>query len=260
MDVNKACVTALCVIGGLVCSVNVKALEVKGDASAAVSSSYFWRGKEIADSAVIQPQLSLFVGQWILSVGDTWDAKGESGLSARTRIDAQADYGFAWKNLDLKAGAVARTYHGDPGKLESDAYEIYARAAASDMQFYPSVTLYYSFGDIKGIYASFAAGETWQIQDWVDAVVDVRLGVASAGFVQKFFAGPAAGDDGDTTLRGGLVDLAGSLSFPVTYKTLVVTPKLEYVTLIDSALRDAAEAVHRRSDGVMGSLAVTWSF
>ncbi|MEI6809129.1 MAG: hypothetical protein WCN95_10440 [bacterium] len=260
MDMKKACVTALCVVGGLVCSPNVEALEVKGDASAAVSSSYFWRGKEIADSTVIQPQLSLFVGQWILSVGDTWVAKRESGLSARTRIDAQADYGFTWKTLDLKAGAVARTYHGDPDKLESDAYEIYARAAASDVQFYPSVTLYYSFGDIQGIYASFAAGETWQIQDWLDAVFGVRLGVASAGFIQKFFAGPSAGDDGDTTLRGGLVDLSASLSLPATYKTLIITPRVEYVTLIDSSLRNAAEAVHRKSDGVVGSLAVTWSF
>lgn len=259
MNMKKVCAIALLACGGLAFSAGAEGLEVQGDASVAVASSYFWRGKEIHDSVVLQPEVTLGIDRWTISVSGTWDMTGESELSARTRIDAQADYGIEWKNIRFKAGAAVRTYHNDPADMESDTCEVYAHAAA-DMSFCPSVTIYYDLGKINGLYAQLSAGETWKVHQEVDLVLDVGLGLASSGFVQKFLAGAEAGPDGDTSLRGGVVDLSCSLSAPVTYRKYVITPMVEYVTLIDSALRDAVEAAGRNSSGVIGSLTVSRSF
>lgn len=260
MNMKMATVIALCAVGGFGCPVHGEGVEVKGEASVAAASSYFWRGKEMMDSTAIQPQITLGIERWTVSVGGAFDIKGESQTSARSRIDAQADYAFDWQNLQFKVGGVARTYHNDPGNVERDIYEVYAQAVATDVRFLPSITLYYDFGKIEGIYASVAAGETWQVVESVEAILDVRLGIASSGFTQRFFAAPSAGDDGDTSLKGGLVDLSASLAFPVTYKRFVLTPKVEYVTLVDSALKEAAEKAGRNTDGVIGSLAISCTF
>ena len=177
---------------------------------------------------------------------------GRPASSTRTRVDVQADYSYEWDKVQLKAGAVARIYHDDPGNKARDTYEVYVQAAAPDMPFYPSITIYYDFGMIDGLYASLAAGQTWEIRGGMDIVLDARVGVATEGFNQRFF--------GDESLRGGLVDVSGSLCLRIAYREFFITPKVEYVTLVDSALRDAAEAAGRSPDGVIGGISVAWSF
>lgn len=261
MSTRTVVSVALCALAGLVSSANAVGLDVKGDVSATVASSYVWRGLEINDEAVIQPQVTLNIERWALAAWGTWDLKSDPETSVRTRVDVQADYGMEWKNLLLKAGAVVRAYHDDPGRRASDTYEVYAQAAASDMSFYPSVTMYYDFGTIDGLYVSLAAGETWELYDWMDMVFDVRLGVASDGFVQRFFAGPPAADGTKSSdLRGGLVDFSSSLALPIVQKALVITPKVEYSTVIDSVLKEVVEAAGRNSDSVSVSLTVSWAF
>jgi hypothetical protein len=258
------CIMVLSASTGLAGSGFAEGLEVTGDASVAVASAYVWRGKEINDASVIQPQIALHLDKWTISAWGTWDVKSEAASSDRTRVDVQGDYGFEWRNLQLKAGSVARIYHDDPGNKASDTYEVFAQVAAADMALYPSVTVYYDFGTINGLYASLAIGETWECNSWIDAVLDVRLGVASDGFVERFFAGPndtdAAGGVSVSGTRGGLVDFSSSLSFPIQCKSVVIAPKVEYVTLVDSALKNAVEAAGLSADHTIISLAVSGRF
>ncbi|MEI6219669.1 MAG: hypothetical protein WCP86_12275 [bacterium] len=262
MNTRTVLTVGVCVATLVTCSAGAAGLETSGDVSATVASSYVWRGKEINDDAVVQPQIALCIDKWTLTAWGTWDVIADEGSSARTRVDVQVDYGIDWKRLMLKGGAVVRAYHDDPAGKATDTYEVYAQVAASDLEFSPSLTVYYDFGTIDGVYASLAAGDAMALREWIDLAVDVRLGVGSDGFNRRFFGKTSAGTEGDAgiDIKGGLVDISASLSFPIVHKELVITPKLEFSTLIDSALRDAAVADDRKADSLSGSISVAWAF
>jgi len=236
-------------------------LDVSGDVGVGLVSSYIWRGREYSDKAIVQPEVGVRIDRWMLNARGMWDLEGgDPDSTERTRADLMLDYGIPWNDLQFKVGAIARIFHDDPGGKASDTYEVFAQVVANTM-LCPSLTLYYDFGNIEGVYASVGLGDTTRLCEWADAVLNVQVGMGNARFNRDFFGNPDA-DEGEEFLteKNALVDFSGSLAFPMTYREVVLTPKVEYIALLDSDLRDAAKAAGREASRVVGSITATWEF
>lgn len=268
MTIRVFPVALLCGLIGLVSAADARDVAMSGEAGVHVASSYTWRGKEVNDKPVVQPEVTLSIEQFTLDVWGTWDVKGTSETAERTRIDASLDYGFVWKMLQCKAGLVAHAYHDDPGGKASDTYEIFADVAA-DVSYCPSLVIYYDFGNIGGIYAALGVAETSEINAWASVNFEMSLGMGDERFNERFFGLPDAlpAEDGTvaepiSTKKAALVDFSVALSVPMRldWRQVNVTPKVEYVSLVDSDLRAAALAAGDHADRVIGSVTVSFDF
>ena len=246
----------------------VRAVDVDlyGEASVKVMSSYIWRGRTVNAREAYQPELTLTADPVSLNVWGNWDIKGEEASSERTRIDTSLDYTFSVKQVELKAGLVVHAYHDAPSGRAKDTYEVYLDASteiAFYPHLYPSVIVYYDFGTIEGVYGALSVMYAWPLSESTDALVRLMFGAGSSKFNNAFFSvlDPAEGEAEINVKKDTPIHMTLSASVPFKVgNSFRIIPQVDYVKIIDSDLRAAVEANGNKPENTVLSIAGSWEF
>jgi len=233
-------------------------VELGGELEMSVRSDFVWRGEVISDDPVIQPAAMVYAdnlsaaarGTWALSSDDddTWDSRGDLVL----------DYTAAWRKQLLSAGAIAYIYHDSGVGSQDDTFEAYLGYSV-DVPTLPAVTVYYDFQEIEGWYAEFSVGHSFRLgSDRLSLDLGASVAAADEEYVRNVFVVPADEDTGFEGARAeeaGLVDLELSARIVIKLEErFAVTPGYTYSCLLDSDLRDVADAAGMDTDSSIVSV------
>ena len=238
-------------------------MDVAGEVTARAASAFVWRGRPMNSDGVIQPEVHLDVGPFSLNVWATWDLQATEETPGRTRVDTSLDYTYRWNVFEFKGGAVVYAYRHDPAKSR-DTCELYASAVAN-VAFLPSLIVYRDISQNNGFYAAASVTDKRSLCKDVDALLSARLGAASSGFNASLFdfstTNPPAATVPVNVAKSAILDFDISLSVPVALPhNMKLTPRVDYVSLVDSDLRDAVEAADKKPDNLVATLALSWDF
>ena len=194
---------------------------------------YVWRGQNLNDDPVFQPGVSMTMGGLTAGVWASQDTTTINGQNGEfTEWDYSLDYSGdvpIIEGVGYSLGVI--NYHFP--SVVGDTTEVYW-GLNFDMPLSPSFTLYHDIDVIDGTYAEFGLGHS--IEKIAELGPETPVGMdigASVGW------GSASYNKGYwSTDESKLNDLALSVSFPFEIGGWSVTPSLNYVTLLDSRLRD----------------------
>jgi hypothetical protein len=204
---------------------------------ATFNGKYIWRGINLVDDPVFQPSVAFSYrgltasvwGNMELTNTNTFPGHGDTAGDF-TEVDYILDYSWAWRGVNLSAGAI---YYDFPNTSAPSTTELYG-VVALDVLLAPSVTLYQDIDEADGTYVNFALGHTfedvWQPSETVSMSVDLSgsVGLGSANF-NSFYYGV------DQT---AFTDVLVSLGLPLEIgERWTVTPSLNYSSLLDDDIR-----------------------
>lgn len=195
---------------------------------------YIWRGQNISDDPVVQPGVS--VGWDNLTAGfwgnlETTNINDNSGEF--TEYDYSLDYSDDLPLLEGVGYSLGIINYYFPGA--EDTTEVYW-GFGFDVPLNPSVTVYHDLDEIKGTYASFSVGHS--IDEIAELSADVPVGLdlgASLGWGSSSYNKGYWSSSVDSSKLNDLVLSAG---FPMSFGDMVVTPNLNYVTLLSDDIRE----------------------
>ncbi|MHC5182351.1 MAG: TorF family putative porin [Planctomycetota bacterium] len=204
------------------------------DVSADFFSKYVWRGIVVTDDWVFQPGASFTYGGLTAGVWGNVDMTDENGEEWEfIEYDYYVDYsGNLTDSLSYSLGYI---YYKFPG-LE-DTYEFYG-GLSYDTILSPSITWYYDADAVEGSYVAFGLGhsvdEIAKLSDDISMGMDIGLNIGwgDSDYNDAYWSGADAGD--------GFNDLTLSFAFPIPIGSWTVSPSLNYMTLLDSDVRDSA--------------------
>lgn len=245
-------------------------MTIQSMATIELTSSYAWRGEVINDEACFQPSLLFEAHNIALKVWGTWDLHHTKDSSPRTRMDVNLYYNHEDGDNSLRPGFIAYVYNDDYLGRARDTFEVFLQyshlfAYADDRAFIPAFCVNYDFDDIDGVYASVLLMHNLVlVKDKVDLDFYVNLGWATKEYVDAKFSLPKYAEDENRTFEPGksaLLDLTfvAELPMPVS-ESAVITPRLKYMHMMDSEIRDALDDADEPVDDFGGSISVAWRF
>ena len=239
-------------------------VELSGEAEVKAASVYLWRGHVLNDEPVIQPSLTLTAEGVSFNVWGTWDMQRDDDSSARERVDLTLDYRHISGEHLLAGGAVAYIYHDDPGGRAKDTFELFL-GYTLDAVSLPSLTVYYDFGKIEGLYAVFSLSHSIPlVEDVLDLDLRTTVGAGDESYLAETFAiegDPVTGRPAFEPEDAALLDWQAIVSLPVTLGEHVeLVPEARYMMLLNSAIKDAVNAAGEDSDEFAFSLTVRGYF
>jgi Bacterial protein of unknown function (Gcw_chp) len=190
---------------------------------------YVWRGALVTDGPVLQTSSTIGYRGAHLNVWTNQDLDRVNGRRAKiSELDFDAGYDYVREKVTFSAGGIRYTF--PTTGLESTA-EVYA-GIASQLPLNPSVRAYFDVDAVKGSYVTFDLSHnfalpklrrrmTWAIQAAAGAAC------ASARHNAAYYG----------VERSALADFHPSVSLPVSYRKLRLTPRVSYGMLLDGALR-----------------------
>ncbi|MBN2231782.1 MAG: hypothetical protein JW781_03040 [Deltaproteobacteria bacterium] len=232
------------------------------DAEVLAVSKYIWRGLEVNEEFVLQPSVTMAYGGFSFNVWGNMDLTdfGESeciytsGCDDRagqfTEIDLTLDYTHSWDRFTLGVGIIAYEFPNWEGS--EDTHELYV-TVGYDTLLQPSLTVYYDFDEIEGMYATFGIGHSFAVSEKVGLDLSASVGFADSDYNLAYFG----------VADGSLVDFTVGIGMPIQITEMIsVTPVLSLTTLVDSDLRDAVEEASCCDDetNIYGGVAVALSF
>ena len=216
----------------------------------AVYGKYMWRGIDIINEPVHQPEV--YLGYKGLTLG-VW-ANQELTNTAKhcgdfTEFDYSIDYSWSWKKLSFIIGYVNYRY---PNLSLPENSDVYA-GVELDVLLRPAIKVYREVDEAWGTYVKFSVGHTFE-EVWKPtkaSSVSVDLS-ASVGYGSRNH-----NDANYGTNAHGWTDVLLSLAVPIKLgKRWTLRPAIWYSSLLDGRIRE-----NMKHDGnVWGSLALTWSF
>ena len=186
-------------------------------------SQYIWRGQSIVDDPVAQPSVSAFYKNFTLSVWGNLDMTNvNDNRWDITEVDFSLDYSNYFSNEIPKIGySIGIINYDFPNTNFDNTTEVYA-GINFEMFLSPSLTIYRDIDEADGTYVSFGVSESigWGFE-----------GAANFGWgdgdYNKFYWGNGSDRFNDLTL---------SISRPIEFKGIEITPSLSYIRLIDRDL------------------------
>jgi len=218
---------------------SVFALEgVEFGVSADFNGKYIWRGQVITDDPVFQPGVTMGIdkftaGFWgnVNLTDYAEDTAGTYSGGSFTEYDYSLDYTTSvMEGVDLSVGAINYYFPSF-----EDTTELYW-GFAFDLPLSPSVVVYHDIDEAKGTYVSFGIGHS--IEKIAELSPDMPVGMeigASLGWGSESYNEFYWGLSDSSALN----DLAVSVAFPVTVGSWTVSPSVNYVTLLDSEIRNS---------------------
>lgn len=208
--------------------------EVSIGATADIFSKYVWRGQNLVDDWVLQPGASIGYKNLTASVWGNLDLTDENGYKGElSEIDFALGYSGQVPGVDILCYSLGVINYDFPVSGGcNDTWEVYW-GFGLDVLASPSVTVYHDVDEAKGTYISFGVGHSFE--NVVELGSDTGLGVdLSAGIgwgsnsYNKFYWGPD---------KSAMNDLMLSAAFPFEVAGLVITPSVNYVTLMSDDIR-----------------------
>jgi len=215
-------------------SVSLAIEEVNFEIAADYFGKYIWRGQNLSDDPVFQPDLSIGYGDLTAGIWSNMDLTNINGNSGDfSEVDYSLDYSAALPGLEGVGYSVGIIYYDFPGTVTKDTTEVYW-GFNFDLPLNPSITISHDIDEAEGSYVSLAFSHG--IEKIAALAPDLPVGIdigASLGWgsgsYNKYYWG---------TGQSKLNDLAFSVSFPVEIAGWRVVPSLNYVTLVSDDIRD----------------------
>ena len=229
----KKAKVVLCVLVALfgMSSVALAAEDVSIGVSADFMSKYVWRGQNLVDGAVFQPGVSVGYQGLTGSIWGNLDMCDKNDNSGNfTEVDYSIDYSGSVPGIDKLGYSVGAIYYDFPNTELDATTELYV-GLGLDVVASPSVTAYFDVDEGDGTYVLLSAGHS--IEKLGTLPVGVDLG-ASLGWGNKtynrFYWGTDSSELNDLTLSAG---------FPFEVAGVSVTPKISYIALMGSDVKDS---------------------
>ena len=212
-----------------------KEIGLSVEANLAVNSKYLWRGIELNEDPVFQPEVKLgFKGfsatVWgnmeLTSVHNGHEEDGDSGDF--TEIDYIFDYSGGFKKFNYSLGYI---YYDFPHTSISDTNEIYA-GLGYDCLLSPKLTVYRDLRDNDGFYFTLDVSHDFKLERLFNSTLTTgaTVGFATKRFTKSYY------EVHENTFTDVL--LSAELSIPVN-KYMAVVPSMHYSGLLDQSIRDA---------------------
>ena len=236
------------------------------DASAGLGlfSKYVWRGQALTDDPVLQPEVSADIMGFGFDIWGNMDltdyhttAEDPDGLAGQmNEIDYTLRYGASFPFLQLGAGLIHYTY---PNLDIDSTTELYV-AAAANILFSPSVSIYYDIDEIDGGYVQIGASHSLPLSPMTNLDLAAALGYGSEDYVNGYFSGYLPQEKALTSLGSGPTDLALTASIPWHPLPVVdITPSVTYTTLLGDA-KDAVDGAGADKDAFFFGVTAGISF
>lgn len=238
----------------------VRAAEVQldGEVELGVASAFVWRGEVINDEPVIQPSVTLRAVGLMLNIWGTWDLTDVPDDSNHDRVDATLDYTHIWGRNLLSVGSIAYIYHDEPDSANRDTYEAYL-GYTLDVPTLPSLAVYYDFGEIDGVYATFSLAHSFEfVEKQLALDLGMSVGAGNEDYTTAVYtlaANEGTGFEGFVPEDASLVDLQATVHLPVGIgESFTVMPGFKYTRLIDPNIRNAVRAAGDKDDEAIWSI------
>ncbi|NOZ14110.1 MAG: hypothetical protein GXO69_10805 [Acidobacteria bacterium] len=219
------------------------AVAVNISTGSTVASRYVWRGILVNDQAVFQPDVS------ISGNGFTFDVWGNMDLGNRynnqfnlDEVDYTFSYDWQTAGTGWSAGIISYTF---PHTDSNSTKEVFLGISMSNRMFSPSVTAYYDFDQVNGLYLKF--GLSHQFENRLS--VEMSMGCGSGNYVRGYFVS-------DKHTGSTLTDFSVSLNYPVKLKVGELDLSLTESNLLNSDIHTPA-FIHDDSNLIFSA---TWSF
>jgi hypothetical protein len=226
--------------------------EVTADVNTDVSllSNYVWRGQNLGEDGVIQPNLSIGFG-YGLSLG-VWanyniDDDRYSSSHQVNEVDYTIDYSRDLGPVGISLGVI---YYDFPRTGGFDTQEWYAGVTANIL-LSPTLTVYRDFHEFDGTYIALGIGHDIELNEQAALSLGASLGWGSESYHNGYFG---VKDDSLSDYN-----LSASVAFAVSDK-ITVTPMLSYSGFTDNDIEDAADLIYDEDSIVYGGVNVSYSF
>jgi len=163
----------LCIAAGLFCEAAPAedgAAKVKGSAGLTFNSKYIWRGQNLLDGPVLQPQGCLSYAGWTGTVWANYDLdEGDEWTEVDYTLDYTTSLGIVTSSLEILSASVGYTYYTFPplrhhpeAGVHDDSHEVYA-GLSLDTFLSPSLIAYYDFEQGDGMYYEAAVAHSFSL-------------------------------------------------------------------------------------------------
>ncbi len=215
-------------------------------------SEYIWRGQNVVDDWVAQPNVSLAYKGFTGSIWGNLDLTGAFVDGGEfNEFDYTLDYMAAVPGQDLLSFSLGVIYYRFPNTVFKPTTELYGGLSAA-LPLSPAIKIFRDVDEIDGSYIQLSLGHTIEkLQKWTeDCYCGLQLGAGLA-------YGTSSYNEGYFGLEhGGFNDLTLSAALPICLGRWTIKPILAYSTLLDSDVRAATA----KSDNLYGGIGLAYRF
>ena len=144
--------------------------KLQGSVGAVFNSKYIWRGQNLLDGPVLQPEGCLTYAGWTGTVWANYDAdEGDEWTELDYTLDYTASLGVVAPSLEILSVSVGYTYYTFPPLrhhpevgVHDDSHEVYA-GLSLDALLSPSLIVYYDFDQGDGMYYEAAIAHSFSL-------------------------------------------------------------------------------------------------
>jgi hypothetical protein len=243
------CLVALCLYGGM--SSVASAVEFGIDLP--VNSKYMWRGLELNEDSVFQPEAwvkykSLSLRVWSnMELTDVHNGHGENGDSGDfTQVNYILQYENSIDKIKFNGGYI---YYDYPHTSYPGTWELFG-SIGFDMLLSPTLTVYRDFKEADGWYSTFGLSHAIELNQFLNSTLNLSGNIAfSSENHTKYYYGKDTNTFTNSLLSAGL-------KIPIT-DAIAIVPTVNYSALLGS-MRD--EGLNKRNDTFWCGIKVSCSF
>ena len=240
---------------------------------AAVMSAYVWRGQVLNDEAVLQPSFTAS-SEWGLKL-NAWgnmDLTDKHDLSGElNEIDLLIAYAPVWEApVNLEVGFIEYAFPKE-GNWEIslpdnhvvvadetlkgedlDTRELYVIVGTDKIILAPTLSVYYDVDQVKDFYLNLGISHSLPlIEDTLSLDLAASIGYSGKDYNEYYFGSDSAAlNDGNVSAK---------LGYSIT-ESLSVAGVIQYTALLDSDVKDGAEAIYGDKDKLFGGVSASYGF
>jgi hypothetical protein len=249
MKKTICCLIAFCLYAGMLSIASA----VEFGVDLPVNSKYMWRGLELNEDPVFQPEawvkykgLSLRVWSNMELTG-VHNGQGENGDRGNfTQVNYIAKYEDSIDKVKLNGGYI---YYDYPHTSLPGTWELFG-GIGYDTFLTPTITVYRDFKEADGWYSTFGLSHDIEFKQLLNSTLNLSGNIAfSSANHTKYYYGKDANTFTNSLLSAGL-------KIPVT-DAIAIVPTVNYSALLGS-MRD--EGLNKRNDTFWCGIKITCSF
>ncbi len=217
------------------------------------SSKYVWRGLNLVNDSVLQPEMTASRNGFLIEVWGNMDATNIDGHSwdfteLKTIIEYENHYSLLSFDMEYAVGTIHYIF---PTSDEPSTWEIFA-GVKLDFMFSPALIVYYDIDEVNGWYAAFGVDHEWEhlfcLCEGIETGVEVgaSIGWGSSRYNRHYFH----------TNCNAYLDALFTIALPTSYQCWEATPFFSYSTLVNKHIRKGAS----HGDNIWGGLRIARDF
>lgn len=230
------------------------------EAEVPVYTKYVWRGMNLVDDAVLQPNLEIALLGFTLGAWGNMDLTDINGTKGKfTEGDYKLGYKLELAIIELGAGFLHYSY---PKHHFEDTTEFYLGAEVNVL-LSPSLTVYQDIDRHKGAYWAASVGHDFSVGETMNFNLTGGLGLGSENYIGGYFFTDNLTVP-PTDLGASMTDFFVRAEVPFNpIPFLSIVPSVAYSSLLgdaEKALDDDESLHYGKKENVVWGLAARFSF